>query len=72
MKIRKQLALCIGLWVLCTAFSACNNAELTVPEDTSALENYIAETSAKAEKASEALDEIQVLNLNTDEFKLAK
>lgn len=56
MKIRKQLALCIGLWLLCAAFSACNNAELTVPEDTSALESYIAETSAKAEKTSEAID----------------
>lgn len=47
-KIKKQLALCIVLWLLCTAFSACGNAELTLPQDTSALESYIAETSAKA------------------------
>lgn len=47
MKIKKQLALCTALWILCTAFSACGKIKLEVPEDTTAIEKFVEETSAE-------------------------
>ncbi len=41
MKKRNVIALCLSIWSLCIVLSSCERVEMKIPEDTSAIEEYI-------------------------------
>ena len=67
MKRRYVVGICLIVWAVCIALSACNKTTYELPADTSAIEEYIETTSAVAEFAESDVEET-----NSDKEQLDK
>ncbi|MBQ5318980.1 MAG: hypothetical protein J6K17_07795 [Oscillospiraceae bacterium] len=68
MKRRYVVGVCLIVWAICIALSACSRTTYELPADTSAIEEYIETTSAIKNEN----EEIYVENAIADEERIAE